>query len=64
MQRPRRGPMHGSRAWGVWPRTLCFQPRVTLSTHVHASTWWKDWAATRVHISAGWKLKWASRNCS
>ena len=28
MRGPRRGPMHGSRVRGLWPPTLCIQPRV------------------------------------
>ena len=27
MRRPRRGPMHGSRGWGVWPPPMCIQLR-------------------------------------
>ena len=27
------------------------------STHVHASTGWKDWASTPVHVSTGWRVR-------
>ena len=42
-------------------RVLSAQGGGTLSTHVHASTGWKDWAATPVHISTGWRIRWVSR---
>ena len=36
----------------------------TFSIHVHASTRWKDWASTPVHVSTGWGLRWVLRHCS
>ena len=36
----------------------------TCSTHMHASTRWKDWASTLVHISTRWRVRWVLRHCS
>ena len=35
----------------------------TCSTHVQASTGWKDWASTPVHVSTGWRVRWVLRHC-
>ena len=34
------------------------------STHVHASTGWKDWASTPVLVSTGWRVRWVLLHCS
>ena len=36
----------------------------TFYIHVHASTGWKDWTSTPVHISTGWRVRWMLRHCS
>ena len=36
----------------------------TLSIHVHASTGWKDWASTLVHVRTGQRVQWVLRHYS